>query len=146
MPNLLDSLYTCKMSDPFNPNTLSAQAIQTELETAVASATGSRASKVYKKISAVLIHFDDDDIGCDAPEKELAETFRRFYHIDNIRYIQIQNQNPHLALALVFNDLDDNGYTSEGCLVILVFSGHGKIHRVFYPDSAREPIHKLKLG
>ncbi|USP77905.1 hypothetical protein yc1106_05179 [Curvularia clavata] len=134
------------MSEPFNPNQLSTQAIQTELQTAVASGTGGRAPKVYKRISAVLIHFEDDDIGCDGLEKELAETFRNFYNINNIKHLLIKNENAHLAVSRVLVELTDKGCTGKDCLVILVFSGHGKAEPEFDPNMIRGPIYKLKLG
>lgn len=72
---------------------LTSKDIQTELTRAVKSATATRAP--YKKHAVIFIHFSDDDIGCDAPERELAATFRGFYGIHNITHILLNsNENP----------------------------------------------------
>ncbi|EUC44637.1 hypothetical protein COCMIDRAFT_97663 [Bipolaris oryzae ATCC 44560] len=128
-----------------DPKKASAETFQTELETAVISGIGYRIRRDYKKMSAVLIH-SEDDTGCDDLEEQLAETLRNFYSIDNIKRLLLGNGNPYLAISRVINELADTGYTGKGCLVILVFASQGQVHSKANTDPFRGPEDRLVFG
>ena len=110
----------------YQPKVLTGKEVQAELTKAVKSATATR--KPYEKHAVVFIHFADDDIGCDGPEKEMAAIFREFYGIYNIKHILLNNKaNPTLVIQEALVNLAKNGNANLNCLVIIVFSGHGKL-------------------
>ncbi|KAE8842666.1 hypothetical protein HRS9139_01963 [Pyrenophora teres f. teres] len=121
------------MSGPLPPRAFSAptkipkQELQDELQAAVSSAVGGGSVKPYKKVVAMLIHFEQDDIGVIPLETELARTFNQYYGIDQIKRLEIPRKGePVWVVQQALLELHHLGYTEKNCLVILVFSGHGQ--------------------
>jgi hypothetical protein len=108
---------------------MSTKELQRDIEGAVKSAFNPHPS-VYRRVAVLLMHFDNDDLGCEAPEKDLADTFRNFYGY-YVKQITFRNhQKPHIVLNQALLKFDEGGYTERGCLIILVFSGHGMATQV----------------
>ncbi|EUC31570.1 hypothetical protein COCCADRAFT_27734 [Bipolaris zeicola 26-R-13] len=129
------------------PYQLSSTQISAELKEAIHSGLGKNFQNDYKKVSVVLMHFQDDDIGCDPLEEELADIFSNFYHIHMIkRLLLTDHDNPHWLIFKEIEVLEKKGFTAKDCLVILVFSGHGQVQPARSTDSLRVPEKRLMLG
>jgi uncharacterized protein (UPF0297 family) len=103
---------------------LSTSELQQDILGAVKSAFDPHPSS-YRKAIAVLMHFENDDIGCEKLEDDLAKTFENSYGY-NVRQLTFRNhQKPVIELTRCLMDLDEKGYNEENCLIILVVSGHG---------------------
>jgi hypothetical protein len=103
----------------------SIQDVQQDLQTAVNSAFNPHLNS-YKKTVAVLIRFEDDDIKGGPFEKELADVFTNLYKFHVELCLIKKNEDPKTAVNQVLFKLRIAGYMDEGCLVIIVFSGHGE--------------------
>lgn len=101
----------------------------------------------YKHVTAVLLHFDNDDMGVAGQENELAKTFETEYEFDVTR-ILLPGKNipkadlPEEVVSATVKKLRQQGALEKNCLVILVFSGHGliindtlEVGRVFFHSS-----------
>ncbi|EMD93728.1 hypothetical protein COCC4DRAFT_45406 [Bipolaris maydis ATCC 48331] len=126
---------------------MSKAQISTELSAAIQSGTGKNARQDYKTMTAVLIHFKNDDIGCEDLEKQLAEVFKNFYGFHNIIRLLLKDyENPIGVIWGVLSDLVAKGFAKKNCLVVVVFAGHGKALPVYTSSSVRGPEYVLKLG
>jgi hypothetical protein len=104
---------------------MSQTVLQNNLDTAIKSAFNPHPT-AYSKVIAVLLHFDNDDIGVTALENELAETFQKFYGFSVKQILLLSKKNPQMQLFGILSGLETNNYTGQGCLVILVYSGHSE--------------------
>jgi hypothetical protein len=127
------------------PDKVDIKKLQDELQRAASSAIN-RTLK-YDKVAVLLMHFEDDDIGCDDLEDELADTFRKFYGIHKVEQIVFAPKaSPRHVLTQAFIRLANDGYTDKGSLVILVFSGHGESRVVMSPEPNQGAQYTLYLG
>jgi hypothetical protein len=125
---------------------MSAKALQEELTEATASSIRNRSPKFYKKSTALLMHFADDDIGCDDLKKELADIFKNTFGFNKVRRTLLGTKMqpiPQLAFNRIIDELYQEGCCDKDCLVILVFSGHGMPRQEKTSDDI---IQKLLLG
>jgi hypothetical protein len=108
---------------------IDTETLQHNLQQAVNSAFQIHPS-TYQKVAVVMVHFANDDTGAVPLETELGEVFEKCYNY-RIKHVQIPvNQSAHAYLYKQLNVIVMNGFTDEGCLVILVFSGHGESYKV----------------
>ena len=121
------------------------QKLENELHTAVNSAIGSNAVTSYKKVAVIFVRFEHDDIGVVEPERELMETFRNYFRITYIKSVVIPRPgNPDFVLSQAILQLCDEKYAEENCLIILVFSGHGRVMSTEF-QSVQATEHELCL-
>jgi hypothetical protein len=99
--------------------------VQQDLQAATKSAFNPHPN-VYKKTVAVLIRFETDDINCGPLEKDLADVFTNLYKFDVEFCLIKKSEDPRTVVNQLFTRLGTAGYMDEGCLVIIVFSGHGE--------------------
>jgi hypothetical protein len=99
--------------------------VQQDLQAAIKSAFNPHPN-VYKKTAAVLIRFEEDDINCGPLEKQLADVFTKMYKFHVELCLIKKNDDPRDAVTEAILQLSKTGFMDEGCLVILVFSGHGE--------------------
>jgi hypothetical protein len=122
-----------------DPQKITPEYVQKDLQFAVNSAFRPHPS-TYKRAVAVLIRFEIDDLNCGPLEKELADIFTNLYKYEVEHCLIEKNKNPQVEVTDVLNKLSRAGYMDAGCLVILVFSGHGE-------RSEKKPGHyELALG
>ena len=73
-----------------------------------------------------MIRFEVDDLNCGPLEKGLGDVFRNLYMYD-VEYCLIRKlKHPQDEANDALIKLSKAGYMEKGCLVIIVFSGHGE--------------------
>ena len=88
----------------------------------------------YKQVNVVLLHFNNDDLKVSALEDEIAETFRDEYGY-TVQQVVLSEKNtvgtlgPGFEVVDIISELEKKGGLDAKCLVIIVFSGHGKAER-----------------
>jgi hypothetical protein len=100
------------------------QGIQRDINTALKSAFNPHPSQ-YQRAIVVFFHFSNDDLDVAPLELRLEKVFNKRYGFTTRRVLL--QQNPRLEFTNVINWLDNQGYTNQGNLIILVFSGHGEL-------------------
>ncbi|KAF1947471.1 hypothetical protein EJ02DRAFT_461660 [Clathrospora elynae] len=93
-----------------------------DIQDAMKSASNSHPF-VYKRAVAVLMYFEDDDIGCTDLEEELAATFHNLFNFAVRKLTYGNNKDIRTELIRVLLDLVKKNYTYKGSRVILVYSG-----------------------
>jgi hypothetical protein len=102
---------------------VSQTTLEKQLHTAIISAFNPHPT-AYSKVVAVLIHFDDEDIGVGAVEDDLATTFQQFYKFAVKKWVLQSQGNVQFQSHQLLCELGE--YLEHGCLIILVYSGQAK--------------------
>ena len=96
-----------------------------DIETSISNALTS-GREPYQKVVALLFHWDNDDMGVEPLENELAEIFRQFYDFDVEQ--EVIPADPERSTAAYFMQgrllAFSNKYKGPGNLLIYVYSGH----------------------
>jgi len=94
----------------------------------------------YKKVVFQFLHFHNNDIqGVEALERQLGTFLQTAYGFD-IRYKEI-GKHPVFNVGMEVTDLlnDLGKECGKGCLLVLVYSGHGKVE-------THQGYKKLRVG
>jgi len=122
-----------------------SQILQKELQTTVNSALGHPATS-YDNVVVVFIRFQVDDIGVVGPETELKATFLKYYEITRMESVVIPaDVDPDDCVGDALTQLRKDGLTTENNLIILIYSGHGRVNCTEFEGGVRAPLYELCL-
>jgi hypothetical protein len=105
----------------------SLQVLAERLNTAIGGAyPATRARTSYKKVGVLMIHWENDDIGVQSSQDQLASVFRTVYGYEVSRFVipsgrstQFAQRATRRALGDMMDELD-----SPNSLLIVQYSGH----------------------
>jgi len=121
-----------------------SQTLQKELQTSVSSALGHPVTS-YDNVVVVFIRFQVDDIGVVDPEIELKATFHNYFEITRMATLVIPvDVDPDDCVSDALVQLRKDGFTTENNLIILIYSGHGRVTCTDF-EEVRAPSYELCL-
>lgn len=83
-----------------------------------------RTSYAYKEIHALILCWEEDDLGCEAEALRLKGVFDDRFHITSTRYVSIPSTQPY---GFVESELCDfkRDHSCKENLLIVYYGGHG---------------------
>lgn len=96
------------------------------LNDAATAAFPNQGSSRYKEVHALLLSWEDDNLGVINEVHELSDVFRRTYDFE-VEEWKIPSKRPHNTLASkVLGFLDE--FESKDNLLIIYYGGHGSMN------------------
>lgn len=80
----------------------------------------------YDEVHALLIYWEEDDIGLEPQVRLLSRVFREVYHFTTIRILGLPSQHCRLALQIQIRDFLKARSGPKNVLVVY-YSGHGEL-------------------